>query len=344
MRLDPIALAAARGLLASGVPVRVVQARTGLSASVLARLGIGSMPGKAPAWTEAEDNYLRRHLGYQSDEDMAAVLGRTTAAVHLRWKRDLRLPAPSKAPGQITASEAGRRLHVDTKAVMRWVDMGLLPGRRLPLGRAVRSVSIQAFEQWVLNPLNWIYFQPERVTDPHLRRMLDLKAARWDDAWLTPGQVARLHGVTHAAVNNAIHAGRLRGVKWGNWRILRSEATRPDLHFFAGKGGRHGSKGNWSEAADAFIVVATALGFPAADIARMMGGKTSRLHWTPQRVAYRLTRLKEGRQIQRLIRRHRLKVHYRRGQLTAEWRHYRRRFKRRPDGRREAHRTIETTG
>ena len=33
------------------------------------------------------------------------------------------------------------------------------------------------------------------------------------------------------AINNAIHAGKLRGVKWGNWHLLRSEVMKPGLRL-----------------------------------------------------------------------------------------------------------------
>ena len=39
---------------------------------------------KSPAWTPDEDNFLRQHLGVLSEEEIAARLGRTPAAVQLR--------------------------------------------------------------------------------------------------------------------------------------------------------------------------------------------------------------------------------------------------------------------
>jgi len=47
------------------------------------------------------------------------------------------------------------------------------------------------FLRWALNPMNWIYFRLHHIRDKHLRRLLALKQKRWNDKWLTPGQVAR---------------------------------------------------------------------------------------------------------------------------------------------------------
>jgi hypothetical protein len=325
-----VQLAAAHGRLAAGAPLRQVQASTGLPAGILANAASDRSSGKAPAWSEAEDDYLRRHLGWLSEDELARRLGRTVTAIHLRWKRDLHLTPPTRQPSWLTACQIADLLQVDPKAAVRWVDQGLLPGRRLPTRRVIRAVPELAFRVWVLNPMHWIYFHPERVRDPHLKRLLKLKARRWNDAWLTVGQAARLRGVCGTAINNALRAGKLQGVKWGNWHVLRSEVLKPGLRFFVGKGGRAVPKVAWSEPADAFLVLTTALGYSPGVIARLMGGKRSRLAWTSKRVAYRLTVLKRAGRVARLIRKFNLQVQYRRGQLSADWSTYQRRFKRRP--------------
>jgi hypothetical protein len=207
---------------------------------------------------------------------------------------------------------------------MRWADLGFFPVRTLPFeGRRVRMVRETTFLTWALKPENWIYFNLGKVNDAHLRRLLALKARRWGDEWLTPGQVARLHGIDHRAVNKALHDGRLQGVKWNNWRILRSQATAPGLRFFRGKGS---ATGDWPERADAFIVLATAVGLAPDAVAALMGGKRSRLAWTGKRVAYRLAVLKRQGRIPHLISEHDLTVAYARGRLFADWKDYRKRF------------------
>ena len=102
-----------------------------------------------------------------------------------------------------------------------------------------------------------------------------------------------------------------------------------------GKGGRAVPKVAWSERADAFLVLTIALGYSPRVVARMMGGGRSRLAWTGKRVAYRLSVLKRTGRVHRLIRKFNLRVQYRRGRLSAQWKDYRRRFK--PGTRRSAH-------
>jgi hypothetical protein len=138
--------------------------------------------------------------------------------------------------------------------------------------------------------------------------------------------VARLHHTTHAVVNNKLHRGELNGVMWGNWRILRSEATKPGLRFRRGlsASGKGRAGKDWSEAGDAFIILARAVGFSTNAIGQMMGG------WRSGRVSYRLSELRRRGMIPRLIRKHGLKVLYRpgTGALLADWKDYRQRFKR----------------
>jgi len=75
-------------------------------------------------WSEREDEFLRQNLGVLSEEEIGAALRRTLTAVHLRWKRDLGLPAPSKTPGYMTANQAAKILAVDVHAVCRWSRVG----------------------------------------------------------------------------------------------------------------------------------------------------------------------------------------------------------------------------
>jgi hypothetical protein len=70
--------------------------------------------------------------------------------------------------------------------------------------------------------------------------------------------------------------------KWGaNWKMLRSEAERLDIPK-RGKGSKGRSRDEWSVAADAFLVLARAVGISSALTARLMGPG-----WE-KRVGYRL--------------------------------------------------------
>jgi hypothetical protein len=270
-------------------------------------------------WSEAEDTFLRQNLGVLSEEEMAAKLGRTPTAVHLRWKRDLGLPAPSKTPGYVTANQAAKMLAVDVHAVCRWIEMGWLRARLLPFRRRkVWRIRIEDLKRFVVKPEHWIFFRPERVRDPALARLVALAVERWDDEWLTPGQVEEMHGVNHRDVNRYIHAGKLPGVKWGNWRIRRSDAEQ--VYFHKGRGAGH--ELDWSEEGDAFLVLARAVGLSLAAVSRLM-------NWPAHRVRSRLMALHRTGQIPFLIGKYGLEgVQYRQedGYLLADWRMYRGRF------------------
>jgi len=231
-----------------------------------------------PRWTAEEDAFLEANLGWLSEAEIAERLGRSVNAVHLRWFRDLKLPAPSRHPDIVTANQVAAMLGVDGHSIIKLINRGLLPARTLPGDRNIRVIRRITLHRWVINPDHWPYFRPwqKTIPDPHLRRLVTLKMARWDDEWWTPGQVAEYHGLTSSnVINRRILNGDLPAIRWGNWWIKRSDAL--GQIFFVGKG----SAGYvWSPRADAYLLAARAAGETWADIARKM-------KWTRQRVAYR---------------------------------------------------------
>ncbi len=324
-----IELATTQAETATGLPVSWIAANHGRMANLAlpnAPAPSPRMPAwRMPAWTVREDQFLERNLGWMSIEQIAAQLGRTVNAVNLRWKRDLKLPAPSKAPGWLTGQGVARIFDVYVHAVMKWIDRGLLPGRTLPNKRKIRMVRRATLRRWAVNPMNWIYFMPaiktlDRISDPHLRALIKRQKERWNDAWWTPGQVAAYHGVHHTDVNRYLHAGKLKGVKWGNWWILRSEATKPGLLFFKGKGAAQGF--DWNEEADAFLLLARAVGLSWIAIGVLMNG------WSGPRVAHRAGAIRRQGQIPLLIGKYGLQIEHTAatGDLFADWRIYRHRF------------------
>jgi hypothetical protein len=270
-------------------------------------------------WSEREDEFLRQHLGVLSEEEIGAALGRTRVAVRLRWKRDLGLPAPSKTPGYVTANQAARMLAVDVRTVCRWIERRWLQARQLPFqGRKVWRIRIRDLKRFAVKPEHWMLFRPERVRDPTLAHLVTRAVERWDDEWLAPGQVAEMHSVDHRDVNRYIRAGKLPGVKWGNWWIRRSDAEK--VSFRKGRGTGH--ELDWSEEGDAFLVLARAVGLSLAAIGRLM-------EWPPQRVGPRLMTLHRTGRIPFLIGKYGLEgVRYRPedGGLLVDWRLHRNRF------------------
>lgn len=200
-----------------------------------------AMRKKSSPWTDEEDEYLRRSLGFIPEEEIAAELGRTVTAVHLRWKRDLNLPAPSKDPNYLSATRAAELLGIDAHKVTWWVDSGIIQGEMLPGKRRIRRIEKRILIEWLLDPDNWVYFSSSTVTDPNLRQMIEKEQTDWGDKWWNTRQVAEHLGIDIKDVTRYIRLGRLEGRQvpclggrhtnpyWARWFILRSEATRPDL-------------------------------------------------------------------------------------------------------------------
>lgn len=200
--------------------------------------------GKARKWSSAEDAFLRVNLGKMTDAQIGQALGRSHLGVHLRWSRDLQLPSPSKAPNVITAHKAARMLGIDSHKISHWVDQGFIPGRIMAGGRKIRLIEQDAFQKWVLDPMNWMYFDLHGVNDVELKRLLKKAREKWGDEWWPTYKVAKYHGMKTGDVKRYIQLGRIRArqiqfsyggrhpdLSWKLWFVLKSEATRPDLKF-----------------------------------------------------------------------------------------------------------------
>ena len=304
---------------------------SGIAPAVLAARGMRVMPvmveeyrrsGWANRWTPEEEQFLREQIGLMSDEQIGAALGRSAFAIKIHRQRK-GIPAHSKRPGWLTGNGAAKALGVDVHNVMRLCRRGILPHQVMPGQRGILMVREAVLYRWAVNPMNWVYFRLEKVRDARLRRMLELKQARWDDEWWTIGQAAAWHGADDKVLNNAFHDGRLRGKKWGNWWVLRSEATRPGVHFWRGKGSNVTVE--WSEAMDAFLVLGRAVGISCNALDRMTRNKNS---VKSSNSDYRLRILRREGLIPRIIEKYGLQVEYDadRGTLWADWQEHRERF------------------
>jgi hypothetical protein len=321
-----IELSVAEAELQEGLPAQWIAANHHLGGPMLARGSPQPAATRSPRWTEAEDEFLREKLGWLSLDEIAAHLGRSPNGVKLRYQRELHLPAPSKHPDWLTGHTVARVLGVDGHNVVKLVDRGHLPGRLLPGERMMRVVHRVTLYRWAVNPMHWIFFKPSvddpgRIRDPHLRRLIQRQKERWDDEWWRSGEVAAYHGVDHTDVNRYIHAGKLRGVKWGNWWVLRSEATKPGLVFYKGKGAAQCFR-DWDGEGDAFVILARAVGLSWIAIGKLMCGRSG-----PQ-MAHRVGWLYRQGQIPDLIGKYGLEIAYdpATGELFADWRLYRHRF------------------
>lgn len=283
--------------------------------------------GQANRWSAEEMTFLRANAGLLGEGEIGAALGRSVMAVKVRSKR-LGLHSPTNHPDYLTAQRAALALGVDVHAVCGWIDRGLLAAELAPVrGRRIWRIRRSSFYAWALNPLNWVYFirivrRPERIRDERLRRLLVKRKVTWGDEWWTTGEAAEFHGVESTDVQRYIVAGRLPAVKYQNWMVLRSEATRPGLRFFRGRGAGVFERAG-TPAGDAFIVLATAVGIPWAHISRMTRNRSLGGAWT------RWEAMKRRRgYVPWLIRAFGLPVLYRAGDgaVWADWRPLAHRF------------------
>src|SRR3972149_12237486 len=140
-----VEFSASSGEREPGLPATIVQRRSTLP---LACLSAPTVTVKSPSWLPEEEEYLRSHLGFLEETQIAEALGRSQIGVHLRWSRDLHLPAPSKHPDYLTAQQIAKRLGEDAHKVCSWIDRGLLHGEIVPGGRKIRRVRQTMLVRW----------------------------------------------------------------------------------------------------------------------------------------------------------------------------------------------------
>jgi hypothetical protein len=266
--------------------------RTPIGISAVGQVAVHVKRAKSREWSLEEEDFLRSALGHLDEEVIAARLGRSRTGVHLHWKRDMRLPAPSKAPGIVTAQGAAKMLGIDGHKTAAWVDVGLIPGRMMSGQRNIRLIDRRAFERWVCNPDNWVYFDPLAVREEKLRRLIRMRMMRWGDRWWTTRQVAAHHRVDVKDVTRYIKlkklpayrpafsiGGRHPQRRWGPWFVLKSEATRPGLRFVR----RGDDMCAVSPAAKRWIHRALRMGMNCVEIGRTMKVKAATVNYWVKR-------------------------------------------------------------
>ena len=338
-----IEASAVSGQLAAGVDPHRVAGQSSLGARGVAvfagRDGVERRTAKQPKWTPEEDRFIEACMGSLTDDEIGAALGRTGPAVHVRRERELGLAVRSKRPDVMSTEQVAQGLCKDGKSIHLLFDRGILPGWRMPGVMEIRLVYKTRLLMWLTNPMNWCYFDPKRIGKrtnrrisqvydhafwAHARRLVKKRRKIWKDEWWSIGKVARYHKLDHSFINHAIHKGRLKAVDWGNWQVLRSHATDPSFkpRAWISKGGKGQHRFlKVAPAADAFMVVAQAVGLMYEEIGMLMG-------WKEKRVYYQLTRMHREGLVPKIIKQHGLKVGIDRetGKTFASWRVYAHRF------------------
>ena len=277
---------------------------------VVSRAAAINPNANARVWSASEDKFLRENLGYMTDAEIGKALNRTSIAVHLRWSRDLHLPSPSMNPDVVTAHQAARILGIDSHKIANWVDVGIIPGRYMAGTRKIRLIRRISLMVWACSPKNWVYFDIKKVNDPHLKRLLELRAQRWDDEWWSTPTVAKFHGVNTGDVKRYILLGRLKSFrlpvslggrhdnrKWSNHFVLKSQAVKVKF-IKRGSGSFQPHESVFTARADAWLLKARdELGMTFVHIGKTMKigkqkvGKNGRGGTNPT-IAYRYKALK----------------------------------------------------
>jgi hypothetical protein len=231
-------------------------------------------PGRLyPLWTAEEDEFLKDNTGFLSLEEIAETLGRPLEGVKLRRQRT-GIPATTKR--WMSANDVADRLGVDCKVVVRWIDeMGFLDGWLLPVKHTQYAITELALKRFIIKPEHWTLLNVHAIPDPHLRRLALRAMERWGDRWVTTGQVAEWLGCHHKDVLLQIYRGRIRGVQLRNpgaaWHVRESDARKLVIPRGKGTNGL-----TWNDEADAFRVLAAAVGIPKVSIGILTGeGRSS---------------------------------------------------------------------
>jgi excisionase family DNA binding protein len=145
--------------------------------------------------------------------------GRSANAVKLaRHSHGVRSRSASLLSARAVARLLGKAC---SKSVARWIELGLLEGRRGQRWGANRQwyVTEDALLAFLANPASWPAWEPSGITEAALREWAtEIRRERY----LTPGEVAAQLGVTANAVGAWVRTGRLRAVRYGNWWIPES--------------------------------------------------------------------------------------------------------------------------
>ncbi len=152
-------------------------------------------------WSADEVSYLEEWYGRMPDDRLAEKLGRPVLGIRLKAKR-LRL---RKRNTGLTATRVARIFAIDPKAVVRWIEDGLLRGRRSYAVGPNRTwhITEEALEEFMRR--HGQYIDVDRMPEGWWRDIA--QQHRWyslvDIEWLT--------GESPHRVRKAVRAGTYRG-------------------------------------------------------------------------------------------------------------------------------------
>jgi hypothetical protein len=156
-------------------------------------------------WSAEEVSYLEEWYGRMSDDRLAEKLGRPVLGIRLKAKR-LRI---RKRNTGLTATRVARIFGVDPKAVVHWIEAGLLRGRR---GYAVGPnrtwhITGEALEEFIRE--HGQYVDVGRMPEGWWRGLAE------QHRWLSLVEIERLTGESPHRLRKAVRSGTYRGAMRG---------------------------------------------------------------------------------------------------------------------------------
>jgi len=263
---------------------------------------VGQPPSKkARRWNKCDLDRVKQLLPFHSPSVIGNMLNRSADAIKIIRKRH-NISASSKSAGWLTANRVRLFLGMpDARPVIGSVKKGFVLGHQIT-GETTWMIHEISLRRWIISPISWAYFNPARIADMHLARLVRLAQARWGDEWLSTHQVADMKGTNSKAVLQAIVRGSLpaihlqqkdgrHGRAWAFWAVKRSDAAKWIYKARAY---------DLMDETHAFILLAIAIGLSAERIGKLCGMSTETL-------AQRIRKINTACHASKLIRKHKLK-------------------------------------
>ena len=266
--------------------------------------GIGDVPhwettGIKTRWSPRQRAQLAALSGQLTDSQLAERLGKTTTAVKaMRYREGLPSRRQELVGSDVLCSTADIAAALGigcSKTVIRWLEAGLIPYSDAGYEYEWRVIRRRDLIRFALNPDNWILFDTERVADPHIARLIELRRPRVDE-WLDTTAVAAMltardelgrefdvKDVTHQiAIGRlpAIQRPDADGLAWSRWYVRRSDAEQMEpLQSIGGK-----TTVTVSPDERAFVIIGCAIGLTKPTISRLRrDGQPRRAYYLAER-------------------------------------------------------------
>lgn len=178
-------------------------------------------------WDVESLTYLQSHLGYKSNKKIAEHLGRSESAVRHK-AAELKVAHPLQSPNYLSMANVAKMLGISWNSLRKLMNKTAFPWITLyQKNDARRMIHIQQLQMWLTDPMNWVYFPVETVTDPRLASIIKKVSREWGDEWIPVTEAARIRCVSPHLIYFYIYEGKLPAYqfgKWATWKILRSVA------------------------------------------------------------------------------------------------------------------------